>query len=135
MVPLLACLADRRRIRSDSVVVTEMPWFGRHIDLSTLTSSGRSAAYELKVANTRRAVEQATWNRLAFERSYVVTTTMPRACMESLVVASGLGLIVLDGDRVKVWLESPVSQVEAAVRHRVAARMRKYGGVERERVQ
>jgi hypothetical protein len=89
----------------------------------------------LKVQNTRRAVEQATWNALAFERSYVVTTSLPRPATESLIVSSGIGLIVLQGDEVKCWLDAPLSLVESSMRRRVATRMNKCEGVARERVQ
>ena len=66
--PLLEWLERMGRIRPGTIVMRELFWFGRRIDLVTLTRSGRATAYELKLRHNKRAVQQASYNRLAFDR-------------------------------------------------------------------
>lgn len=111
--PLLEWLASRGWLGSRSVVVDELPWSGRRVDLVTVTSKNRTTAYELKLNGTRRAIQQASYNRLAFDRAYVVTAAMPTE--ESLCAAqeAGVGVILADGTGIRIILEAPTSQVES----------------------
>ena len=61
--PLLSWLWIRRRIRRDTIVVLELPWLGRRVDLATLTASGSITAYEFKVAKTTIAIETSDEER------------------------------------------------------------------------
>src|SRR5438128_7516393 len=69
--PLLAWLNGTRRITPDTHVALELSWFGRRVDVATLTRSRRAVAYELKLGSLGRALEQAVYNRISFDRSYV----------------------------------------------------------------
>ena len=99
--PLLEWLQQRRRLRVDTIILHEFPWYGRRIDLVTLTCSGTATAYELKLNNNRRAIQQAGYNKLVFHRSYVVTLSEPT--MENLKHARdfGVGFIVfVNGEKI-----------------------------------
>jgi hypothetical protein len=122
--PLLTWLMRTRRINSDSRVLVELPWFGRRIDLATITSTRRTTAYELKLTGLRRALEQASYNRLAFDRSYVVTGSNPRAENIELAAAHGIGIIVVRGDTVQMILRSPSSRSTSELRARLLEQLR-----------
>jgi len=107
LLPLLRWLVDSRRINGQSRLAFELPWLGRRVDLATLTSTRRAAAYELKLGSVGRALEQATYNRSAFDRSYVVTGSMPRAANLTLAAEYGIGIILVRDRRVSRILESP----------------------------
>lgn len=99
MLPaLLRWLHHRGRIRPDTLVTMEMPWFGRRIDLVTLTRSGRLTAYELKLHTNQRVIEQAAYNRISFDTSYIVTGRMPTRRSRTMALEAGLGLIVVSHD-------------------------------------
>src|SRR4051812_3179939 len=93
--PLLLWLSKTRRIAPDTHLALELSWFGRRIDLATLTCTRRTVAYELKLGSLGRALEQASYNRLAFDRSYVVTESLPRPENLALAADFGIGLIVV----------------------------------------
>lgn len=92
--PLLEWLQGRRYIRAQTAVAVELPWLGRHIDVATRTSGGVLSAYELKINHTRRALEQASFNRLAFHRSYIVMNSRPTDRNLRMAELSGIGVIV-----------------------------------------
>jgi hypothetical protein len=120
LAPLLAWLKRRRQIRTRTVVVTEVPWHGRRVDVATLTTTGRTTAYELKLRNTRRAIEQAAMNKLCFDRSYIVTTVTPNDENRLLAENLGVGIITVDpsgGHR--VMLESHGVIDDARIRLRL----------------
>ena len=109
--PLLAWLERHRRIRSDTVLALELPWFGRRVDFVTLTATRRTTAYEFKLGDNRRAIEQAAYNALSFDSSYVVTGTMPSPELIELAERHDVGMIVIHSDS-----EDPVTIVRAAGR-------------------
>lgn len=74
LAPLVGWLQRRRQLRHDAVVIEELPWFGRRIDLAVLTRSGIALSFELKLAHNRRAIEQSYLNGVAFDRTYLVRT-------------------------------------------------------------
>src|SRR6266545_6979293 len=116
---LLGWLYRRGRIRFDTLVATEMPWYGRHIDLATLTRSGSLAAYELKLRNHQRAIEQAAFNKVAFDRSFIVTATLPRPRTLQAALEAGLGIIVISNSGVQLVQESVVSKADGVLRKRL----------------
>ena len=117
--PLLNWLQEKRRVRCDTIILRELPWFGRRVDLVTLTCSGITTAYELKLNNNRRAIQQAGYNKLVFDRSYVVTLSEPT--MENLKHARdvGVGFIVIGNDSVRMLQESPTSPVRVTLRRQL----------------
>lgn len=117
--PLLEWLERRRRVRHDTIVRCEFPWFLRHIDLVTLTCSGAASAYELKLNNNRRAIHQAAYNKLVFDRSYVVTASEPTEEMLRYACDVGVGFIVFKENCVKMVQESPRGQVPGTLRKRL----------------
>jgi hypothetical protein len=107
---LLHWLHRRGRIRRDTLVAMEMPWFGRRIDLVTLTRSGRLTAYELKVHTNQRVIEQAAYNSISFDASYIATGRVPTRRSRRMALEAGLGLIVV-GDDVQLLEQAvPVAQ-------------------------
>jgi hypothetical protein len=96
--PLLELLRRRRWISASTRVRTEFAWNGRRVDLATITSTGRTAAYELKIGSFGRVLEQAMYNRLSFERSWVVVSSVPRPANLAEAAEHGVGVIVLRPD-------------------------------------
>jgi len=129
LAPLIAWLSQRGRIRADTVYVEELAWFGRRIDLATLTTTRRATAYELKLADNRRAIEQAAYNALSFDRSYVVTGTMPTPELIELATVHAVGVIVIQSLSTEpVVVVDPRSQpVRSSVRKRLLATIRSHG--------
>ncbi|MEY2424371.1 MAG: hypothetical protein QOI95_4438 [Acidimicrobiaceae bacterium] len=121
---LVNWLVSTKRVRVDSLVVRELPWFGRRIDLAVLTKSLRTAAYELKLSNHARAIEQAGFNRLAFDRSYVASPFMPSKRVLELAEQHALGFVLLNSTSSKVLLESPLRPIDQTLRKRLLTSLR-----------
>lgn len=128
--PLVAWLRRTRRINTGTQIAFELSWFGRRVDLATLTRSRRTSAYELKLNRFGRALEQAAYNRLAFDRSYIVTSSVPRPPNVALAAEHGVGIIVIHRGHVEHVLESPVSRVARELRPRLLAQLRSAASVD-----
>lgn len=124
MPPLVHWLRSTRRIREDTRLYTEFRWLGRRIDLVSWTASNRLSAYELKLAHITRVVEQAVYNRVAFERSYVVTSAMPKADNLAMATAHGIGLILVRDGTCSLLASSPFVRTEMNLRKRLTDRLR-----------
>lgn len=122
-IPLMEWLQRSRRVRSDTVILREFPWFGRRVDLVTLTCSGIATAYELKLNNTKRAIHQAGYNKLVFDRSYVVTLSHPTPMNLKHAHDSGVGFIVLTNNTMRLVQESPLDRAHRTLRHRLLRAM------------
>lgn len=96
--PLIDWLRRTGRIREDTIIVRELPWQGRRIDLVTLTRSGRVTAYELKLNGSKRALLQALYNSASFDRSYVVTASKPVERNLAVARCVTVGVIVISKD-------------------------------------
>jgi hypothetical protein len=125
LAPLVTWLASRRWIRFDSRLVTELPWNGRRVDVATLTRTGVSTAYELKLRDTRRALEQASLNGMSFDRSFVVTTSRTSPSNIDQAASLGIGLIHVRPTTGEIdLLLRPAQQViEPKVRSRLKVKM------------
>ncbi len=123
--PLVAWLTRRRIVRHDTLIVTELPWHGRRVDVVTLTRSGICTAYELKLGHTLRALEQSALNGISFDRSVIVTAAMPSPPNLAQAADLGLGVIVLSpvtGHATQL-LSAKGQRVAPAVRQRVRTRL------------
>ena len=96
--PLIDWLRRTGRIREDTIIVHELPWQGRRIDLVTLTRSGSVTAYELKLNGSKRALLQALYNSASFDRSYVVTASEPGEKNMAVARSVTVGVIVISKD-------------------------------------
>lgn len=90
--PLLASLKSRRWIDSEALLAIEMPWNGRRVDLAVLSRSGVASAFELKVGSFHRVLEQAMYNRLAFDKSWVVVSERPLPKNLEQAIENGVGV-------------------------------------------
>jgi hypothetical protein len=122
--PLVQWLVESRRVKADTHIAFELAWFGRRIDVATLTRSRRTVAYELKLGGLGRALEQACYNRLAFDRSYVVTESFPRHTNVELAAEYGIGLIVIRAREVRLVLDSPIQRPAPELRTRLLTQLR-----------
>lgn len=122
LLPLLRWLVDSRRINARTRVALELPWYGRRVDVATLTSTRRTAAYELKLGSLSRAFEQAAYNRLAFDRSYVVTASMPRPQNLELAKEHGIGIILVRDREACALIGSPALPPAPAMRPRLLSK-------------
>lgn len=126
MLPsLVRWLRQTRWIDERATLVQELPVNGRRVDLAVLSVSGRLSAFELKLKGSARVLEQASYNRLSFDRSWAVVGTVPLAANIEAARAHGIGLIVISekrSPRVVVRPSPPTAQPE--MRLRVARRMK-----------
>ncbi len=123
-VPFLEWLRCSRRLHVGSLVVHELRWFGRRVDLVTVTRGGLLIAYEFKLNNTHRALQQASYNYLAFDRSYIVSASMPSTANLARARQSGVGFIVMEVDRARVIQESRLERGQAELRKKLMAAIR-----------
>ena len=119
LAPLFNWLDSTGRLRADSIAVEEFRWFGRRIDLATLTVSRSTTAFELKLDSTRSAIRQAAYNRLSFDRSYIVTAAQPGRRNLELAAQVGIGVIVVNGAGARVVLRSPVTPTNPGLRSKL----------------
>jgi hypothetical protein len=124
MDPLLRWLVTTRRLRNSGGVFLELPWAGRRVDLVTLGKRLRTSAYELKLSDTRRALEQAIYNRAVFDRSYIVVGQLPSAAALAQATACGVGVLLIRRNVVRLVVESPLERPHPAVRKRLLAALR-----------
>lgn len=118
---LLRWLVATGRLRSQTRVAYEVPWLGRRVDLALATSRGVTTAFELKIGRLQRVLEQATYNRASFHRSWVVTGNWPRA--EGLRWADelGIGLLVVQRDTVTPLVAPAIADPHPAAVKRLRA--------------
>lgn len=122
--PLVAGIAARRWVGSRSIVVEELPWSGRRVDLVALTSTKTTIAFELKLNTTQRAIRQSTYNRLAFDRSYVVTAVQPTEASIKAAESAGVGVIVVSTDGIRVVLQARTAEVDTRLKQKVVRTIR-----------
>lgn len=122
--PLIEWLTSRRWVRSDTVIVEELPVNGRRVDLSVLTRSGSLSAFELKIGGFGRALEQAYYNRRLYDRSWVVVSAVPRNSNLYEAELAGVGVIVFRQQTFEVLVQPgrPVHQLLS--RQRLATKIR-----------
>lgn len=77
--PVLLGLLRLRWLSQMSLADTEVHWHGKRIDFAFVprTADADPVAIELKVDDTRRAIEQASLNRYLTPSSWVATWTPP----------------------------------------------------------
>ena len=109
--PLLEWLKQRRRFNEGTVLLEEMPWFNRKIDLVTVSSTRRTTAYELN-------------NRMAFDRAYVVTASRPSEKNFALAVEAKVGVILVTPDRVTELVDSPLVRSQKEIRRSLLTTIR-----------
>jgi hypothetical protein len=130
MLPHLRIWLERTgRLRQATQLVYELPWLGRRVDLALINSRGTTTAFELKIGNIHRALEQATYNRSSFDRSWVVTGNYPRHDAIKWAKQLGIGILLVKEGKALVVLpalqERPNQQ--AAKRLRGVIRKRAKG--------
>jgi len=117
--PLLAGIAARGWVGSRSIFVDELHWSGRRVDLVALTSTKTTIAFELKLNATRRAIQQSSYNRLAFDRSYVVTAVQPTEASIKAAQNAGVGVIVVTSEGMSVVLQARAAEVDTRLKQKV----------------
>ena len=70
---VLRWLVQVRWLGSASSAAFEVPWRGRRIDLVTTTGKGYISTFEFKLGGTPWAFEQAMYNSISANRSFVVS--------------------------------------------------------------
>ncbi len=120
--PLLDMLARRRWMNEKTLVHNEFAWNGRRVDLALLGSRNRTAAFELKLGSFGRALEQAMYNRLSFDRSWIVIDGLPRPASLEYAAANGVGVIVVT-DRPRIALQAGLQQISPVVGRRLVAQL------------
>ncbi|BDZ54048.1 hypothetical protein GCM10025870_11210 [Agromyces marinus] len=121
--PLLDLLRATGRVRESTLVVSEFPWNGRRVDLATLSVTRTTSAYELKLASFQRALEQAMYNRLSFDRSWIVTRGLPKQTGLLQAAENGIGVMTLDGASMRILVLARPQQRSRTVRARLVAKL------------
>lgn len=133
--PVLDWLLRRGSVGSQTAVATELSWSGRRVDLAICNSRGVTSSFELKLRDNSRALSQAMLNALAFDRSYIVTMTMPSQSTLDTAAGAGIGIVLVSDDLAQstIVLSPQVNRASERVRTRlrvaILARQRK-GGLE-----
>lgn len=130
--PLVAGIAARKWVGPRSIFVEELAWSGRRVDLVAMTSTRRTMAFELKLNSTRRAIQQSSYNCLAFDRSYVVTAVRPIEASIKAAEAVGVGVIVVTKKGISVVLQARASEVSTRLKQKVVRTIREAHGVREE---
>lgn len=103
MLPTLTMwLESTGRLRKATQIAYELPWLGRRVDLALITGRGITTAFELKIGNIHRALEQATYNHASFHRSWVVTGNRPRSDAVEWSRRIGVGILVVRGSGISI---------------------------------
>ena len=124
VAPLELWLKRTRRIRSDTIIIKEFSWMGRWIDVATLTSSGCSTSYELKLYKNLDAIEQAASNSLAFDRSYVVTATPPSCKNLDIAIELKVGILILVNEQIRMAVRAPLQRHSSNISNRLKTALR-----------
>lgn len=127
--PLVAGIAARGWVGSRSILIEELHWSGRRVDLVALTSTKTTIAFELKLNTTQRAIQQSAYNRLAFDRSYVVTSVQPTQASIKAAESAGVGVIVVSTDGISVVLQARTSEVDTRLKQKLVRTIRERHGV------
>lgn len=129
MPPLVQWLRRKRWLRPDSVVMRELPVNGRRVDLVTLTKSGIMSAYELKLGDFGRVLEQAAYNRQTFDKSWIVIGSKPRQANLDQAERFGLGVIVVNESAPQVLLRPGPPVCGGESRQRAFRRLMESGDI------
>ena len=121
--PLLRFLAATGRIRHDTLIIHEFPWNGRRVDIVTRTTTGIISAYELKIGNVGRAIEQAAYNALSFDKSWIVVDRDVSAKNIELCSTLGVGIIVVEGIDARIQLAARAVRVNQESKRRLALKL------------
>lgn len=121
--PLLVMLARRRWISESTTLHNEFAWNGRRVDVALIGNRNRTAAFELKLGSFGRVLEQAMYNRLSFDRSWVVTDGVPKSTSMEFAAANGVGVISVVAGLPRVLLQAELQIVSPAVRKRLIAQL------------
>lgn len=100
--PLLDLMWRRGWLNADSHLRVELAWNGRRIDVATCTKTGITSAYELKLGSFQRVLEQAMYNRLSFDKSWIVVAGTPNPSSSLQAIENGIGIIIWDGSTMRV---------------------------------
>jgi hypothetical protein len=91
--------------------------------MATRAPGGSITSYEFKLGSFGRVLEQAIYNRLSFDRSYVVVAAMPRRQNFQLAEHYSVGIILVEQLQVRCVLRSPARRAEPALRARLDAKL------------
>ncbi len=93
----------------------------------SMTRGGVLTSYEFKLGSFSRVLEQAIYNRLSFDRSYLVVAAMPRP--ENLAEATRhcVGIILVGDNVTRCLLGSPLVHAEPILRQRLTNKVLSVG--------
>jgi hypothetical protein len=128
-IPLLRYLAATGRIRPDTLIVHEFPWNGRRVDIVTRTMTGIISSFELKIGNVSRAIEQAAYNTVSFDKSWIVVDREISTRNSQWCADLGIGVIVVAGNRVRIQASARRLQIDPPLKRRLALKLthRRFG--------
>lgn len=101
---LLSWLVATGRLTAQTTVAFEVPVCGRRVDVGLLSARGVTTAFELKIGSLQRAIQQGSYNVASFHRSWVVTGNEPRPTGVRWARETGVGVLYVHGDVVRVIL-------------------------------
>lgn len=116
-------MKEMRVLSSKSLIIRELPVNGRRVDLAVMTRSGKFASFELKIGGFARVLEQASYNQLSFDESWVIVRSLPRD--ENLASARefGIGVIVFNAEIPRILHRPGAPIADSNFRARLKERM------------
>jgi hypothetical protein len=127
--PLLSFLCSEWGLDENTLLAEEVSLHGRFVDLALLVPAAGSVAFEFKVAATKRALEQAAFNRLSFHESYVVLGVVPSKKNLGLAQQLGIGVIYVGREGARSLIVGKRSEPGEAINQRVTRRIQSRLGV------
>lgn len=109
-----------------SIQVREFPLNGRRVDLAIKTHSNELMSFELKLGGFGRVLEQASYNQLSFDFSWIVIANLPRPKNIESAVSLGIGIISFQRMIPKLLLKPVRSQPDVHFRSRVVGAMDRF---------
>jgi hypothetical protein len=128
LLPLLSKLQQRGTIRRGSYVCAELPLNGRRVDFATLSVTGITHAFELKLGGFSRVLEQAIYNRNSFDWSWIVIPGVPNPSNADLCREYGIGIIRVQHN-VNVALAARRNETDPSVARRLHMKMKSIGTI------
>lgn len=105
----------------------EVPFVGKSVDLVFIATNGVVTTVEAKIANWRKALKQATVNRLGCDYAYVAVPRNHASTIEhEQFVQRGVGLFIVDGTA-----EKAIPATRATYKDVELARLLRLSAVER----
>jgi hypothetical protein len=125
---LLELLTRVGHLRGEALIARELSWHGRRVDVATLSwRRCLVSAFELKLHSFGRVLEQAVYNQVSFDRSWVVVESTPIDANRIRAASLGIGIIVVSDQAAKVLVRARYEPAADELRRLIGSRIAQHG--------